>query len=421
MRAPAVPLRKAWLWVTGAYLFQSIPAAVRDEALPVALKNVGYPDAEITQAVSLLGLVFAFKILLAPLVAAFRPRGFILVAELAITVLLATLALLVAADPPSTPAVIACLVLLSLMAAAHDFTLDGYFVASLDDRTRATHAGLLNFASKLGMVLAGPGLIWLAGDIMDYGAQSADAWSWALLTTALLALGAVAANALGLRQEPSPTTDDRTVRERFAEMTSGFRSLFGDPRLGAIVALIVFYRASEIHMARILPLFALGTTGGGLGLSNETYAGLRIVTAVLGLALGGVIGSQVVARLGLRRSLVPLGCAMHAPLLGIAWLATLAAPGLWLIGAVFFVEYLAYGAGLCALLLAMMKVAAGPGAAIRYAALSTIALSANYLPGLWAGRLSDALGYAAYFLFALSLAIPGIIAAWWARRSFEDA
>jgi PAT family beta-lactamase induction signal transducer AmpG len=421
MTEPTTPLRRAWLWVTAAYLFQSIPAAVRDEALPVALKNSGYADKDITQAVAYLGLIFGFKILLAPLVAAFRPRGFILVSELAISALLGGLALQVAAEHPSSPAIIACLILLSFVAAAHDFALDGYFVSALDDRSRATHSALLNFASKLGMVLAGPGLIWLAGRIMEYGPQSADAWSWALIAAAVLALFAALANALGLRAEPAQVTDDRTVSGRFQDMWSGLGALFRDPRLLAVLGLILFYRASEIHMARILPLFATSSTPGGLALGNETYAIMRIATAVLGLALGGVVGSQVVARLGLGRSLLPLGIAMHLPLAAIAWLAADGSHNLWLIGTVFFVEYLAYGAGLCALILAMMKLASGPGAAVRYAALSTFALLANYLPGLWAGHLSDRLGYAHYFLFALSLSIPGIVSAWIAKRHFPDA
>ena len=398
-----------------------MPAAVRDEALPVALKNSGYADKDITQAVAYLGLIFGFKILLAPLVAAFRPRGFILVSELAISALLGGLALQVAAEHPSSPAIIACLILLSFVAAAHDFALDGYFVSALDDRSRATHSALLNFASKLGMVLAGPGLIWLAGRIMEYGPQSADAWSWALIAVATLALFAALTNALGLRAEPAQVTDGRTVSERFQDMWSGLGALFRDPRLVAVLGLILFYRASEIHMARILPLFATSSTPGGLALGNETYAIMRIATAVLGLALGGIVGSQVVARLGLGRSLLPLGIAMHLPLAGIAWLAADGSHNLWLIGTVFFVEYLAYGAGLCALILAMMKLASGPGAAVRYAALSTFALLANYLPGLWAGHLSDRLGYAHYFLFALSLALPGILSAWYAKRHFPDA
>ena len=418
--AAALP-RRAWLWVTAAYLFQSIPAAVRDEALPIALKNTGYADKDITQAVATLGLIFGFKILLAPLVAAFRPRAFILFAELAISVLLGGLALQVAADQPSSPAIIGCLVLLSFIAAAHDFALDGYFVSALDDRTRATHAGLLNFASKLGMVLAGPGLIWLAGRIMDHGPQSADAWSWALIAAALLALLATSANALGLRGESEQAADGRTIADRFREMRQGLLSLSVDPRLFAVLGLILFYRASEIHMARILPLFATSTNPGGLSLGNETYAVMRIATAVFGLALGGILGSQVVARLGLGRSLLPLGIAMHAPLAAIAWLAADGSHDLTVIGTVFFIEYLAYGAGMCALLLAMMKLASGPGAAIRYAALSTFALLANYLPGLWAGSLSDRLGYAHYFLFALSLAIPGILSAWFAKRHFQEA
>lgn len=421
MSETAAKPRRAWLWVTAAYLFQSIPAAVRDEALPIALKNTGYADKDITKAVAYLGLIFGFKILLAPVVAAFRPRSFILFAELSISVLLGALALQVAADHPSSPTIIGCLVLLSFIAAAHDFALDGYFVSALDDRTRATHSGLLNFASKLGMVLAGPGLIWLAGRIMDHGPQSADAWAWALVAAALLALFAAVANALGLRSESEQAADGRTVAERFVEMRHGLLSLVSDPRLLAVLGLILFYRASEIHMARILPLFATATSNGGLALGNETYAVMRIGTAVLGLAIGGIVGSQVVARLGLARSLIPLGVAMHAPLVAIAWLATNGSHDLGVIGTVFFIEYLAYGAGLCALLLAMMKLASGPGAAIRYAALSTFALLANYLPGLWAGSLSDRLGYAHYFLFALSLAIPGILSAWFAKRHFEDA
>jgi PAT family beta-lactamase induction signal transducer AmpG len=146
-----------------------------------------------------------------------------------------------------------------------------------------------------------------------------------------------------------------------------------------------------------------------------------MLSAVGGLALGGVIGSLVVARLGLARSLLPLGVMMHLPLAAFAWLAYDGTHDLRVIGAVFIVEYVAYGAGLCALILAMMKLAAGPGAAVRYAALSTFALLANYLPGLWAGALAERLGYAHYFLFALSLAIPGIISAVVAKRHFTEA
>ncbi len=412
--------RRAWVWVSAAYLFQSIPAAVRDEALPVALKDLGYPDAQITKFVATFGLVVGCKILLSPLVAGFNPRRFILSSELGIAALLGLLARFVGADQTATTAIIVCLVLLSLLAAAHDFALDGYYVASLDDHSRATHSGILNVASKVGVVLAGPGLIWLVGRIMDQGPQTADAWSWALAVAAVLALGAAGANAWGLAAEPTSAADTGAVRERFREMLAGLRSLLGDRRLFAVLGLILFYRASEVHMAKIIQLFAKSTTGGGLGLGNETYALLRIMSAVGGLALGGVIGALVVARLGLARALLPLGITMHLPLVAFAWLAYAGTHDLRVIGGVFVVEYVVYGAGMCALILAMMKLAAGPGAAVRYAALSTVALLANYLPGLWAGHLSDRLGYAQYFLFSLTLAVPGILSAWIAKRHFEE-
>ena len=417
MKEPAAIPRRAWLWVFAAYLFQSIPAAVRDEALPVALMDLGYADAQITQAVAVFGLIVGCKILLSPLVAGFNPRRFILAAELGIAALLGLLAYHVGADQFSTTPIIGCLILLSLFAAAHDFALDGYFVSSLDDKSRATHSGILNVATKVGVVLAGPGLIWLVARIMDYGPQTADAWSWALATAGVLALLALVANAWGLAAEPTSSADTSTIRERFREMLAGLRSLLSDRRLLAVLVLILFYRASEVHMARIIQPFAIR----GLGLSNENYAVLRMMSAVGGLALGGVIGSLVVARLGLARALLPLGITMHLPLVAFAWLAYNGTHNLWIIGGVFILEYIVYGAGLCALILAMMKLASGPGAAVRYAALSTFALLANYLPGLWAGHLAERLGYAQYFLFALSLAIPGILSAWFAKRHFEDA
>ena len=417
MKEPAAIPRRAWLWVFAAYLFQSIPAAVRDEALPVALMDLGYADAQITQAVAVFGLIVGCKILLSPLVAGFNPRRFILAAELGIAVLLGLLAYHVGADQFSTTPIIVGLILLSLFAAAHDFALDGYFVASLDDKSRATHSGILNVATKFGVVLAGPGLIWLVARIMDYGPQTADAWSWALATAGILALLALVANAWGLAAEPTTSADTSTIRDRFREMLAGLRSLLSDRRLIAVLVLILFYRASEVHMARIIQPFAIR----GLGLSNENYAVLRMMSAVGGLALGGVIGSLVVARLGLARALLPLGITMHLPLVAFAWLAYNGTHNLWIIGGVFIVEYIVYGAGLCALILAMMKLASGPGAAVRYAALSTFALLANYLPGLWAGHLAERLGYAHYFLFALSLAIPGILSAWFAKRHFQDS
>jgi len=237
MKEPAAIPRRAWLWVFAAYLFQSIPAAVRDEALPVALMDLGYADAQITQAVAVFGLIVGCKILLSPLVAGFNPRRFILAAELGIAALLGLLAYHVGADQFSTTPIIGCLILLSLFAAAHDFALDGYFVSSLDDKSRATHSGILNVATKVGVVLAGPGLIWLVARIMDYGPQTADAWSWALATAGVLALLALVANAWGLccrfsrppmtspsMATSSPPSTTRAGRRTLAFSTSRRRS-----------------------------------------------------------------------------------------------------------------------------------------------------------------------------------------------------
>jgi len=412
MEAPSAIQRPrlAWLWVVGGFLFQSLPAAIREEALPVALKNVGISNAHITQVVAILGLAVAVKILWAPLMPLTGPtRRFILLAQAGILLALLGLALLVGQASASTLWILGCLTLVSMLSAGHDYALDGYYVSSLDDQGRAKLSGLLSFASKTGQVIAGPGLIWWAGHQMALGTAAGTAWQSALLLAIGVGVLAWGANQYAFRREPSAPTVEGTFGERLAGMAASIRAMIADPRFPALLGLIFFYRASEIHMARVLPLFALSSgPEGGLALGNETYALLRIPTAVFGLALGGILGSIVVSRRGLARSLFPLGLLMHLPLLGIAWLAANPQASLTTIGTLFFIEYFAYGAGVCALLLAMMKMASGAEAATRYALLSTIALVAGYLPGLWAGALAQHLGFAHYLLFALGLRHPGL-------------
>jgi PAT family beta-lactamase induction signal transducer AmpG len=421
--APMTRPRLAWLWVIGGFLFQALPAAIRDEALPIALKNIHVSDTRITQVVAILGLAVAVKILWAPLMPLTGPtRRFVLIAQACILLALVGLAVLVGQAAQSTLLILGVLTLISVLSAGHDFALDGYYVSSLDDHGRAQHSGLLSFASKTGQVIAGPGLIWWAGHQMNQSVTANSAWQAALLLASGVGVLAWTANQFAFRREPPVAASAATLEQRLSAMLSSLWQMLGDARFPALLGLIFFYRASEIHMAKVLPLFAVATADtGGLALGNETYALLRIPTAILGLALGGLFGSFVVTRWGLSRSLLPLGLLMHMPLIGIAWLAAHPQASLTTISALFFIEYFAYGAGVCALLLAMMKMAAGAEAATRYALLSTIALVASYLPGLWAGALAQEWGYAHYFLFALALAVPGLLAAYWGRRAFAEA
>ena len=414
---PEAPARKAWLWVGAGFLFQAIPGAIRDEALPVALKNAGLADGWNTRIVGLLGLLVGLKLLWAPAVVRLgEPTRVIRSAQALLVALLGSIALAAPGAEGNPWPLLALLIGLSLLSAGHDVALDGYYVAALREEERSRLAGLLNFASKTGSVLAGPCLIWLAGHLRQADDSAAQAWGDALLAAGGLALVAWVATAWGLSREPAralPATQP---------IGASLRDLVSDVRFPAIVGLILLYRTSEVHLARVLPLFSVApVTEGGLGLGNETYALLRLTTGVGGLALGGIIGSAVVTRLGIVRSLVPLGIAMHLPLVGIAWLATHPEPPLAVVAAAFAVEHLAYGAGVCALLLAMMKVAEGPHAAVRYAALSTVALIGAYLPGLWAGALAQRLGYADYFLLTFVLAVPGVWASVAARRALSDS
>ncbi len=413
--------RKIWLWVFAGFLFQTIPAAIRDEALPVALKNAGATNQAITQTVSLLGFIVALKLFWAPVLTLWgRPRTSIIISQAALVVLLFSLAYFISPSGHSTLAISCTLALLCLCSAAHDFLLDGYYVSSLSDTQRASHSGLLSFASKLGQVLAGPGVIWLAGYALSSNQSVNQAWSHALYLTAAATALILGLMSYGFKPEPTEVKNRASPLQTLAEIRFSLTSLLRDPRTPALMGLIIFYRLSEVHLIRVVPLFSLDLhVRGGLELTNEHYAVIRLTSAIIGLAVGGIIGSWIITKRGLAESLLPLGFSMHLPLLGIAWLAYHPAQSLLLIGIIFLIEYIAFGAGICALLLAMMQVASGTHAAVRYALLSTIAVLSVYIPGLWAGNLSDYLGYQNYFLFTLVLAIPGLLSAYIAQEKLK--
>jgi len=405
--------RLAWLWVGAGFLFQALPASLRDDALPVALKNAGVTDTRITQLTGLLGLLVGIKLLWAPVVVRLGCPRRVVGATQALIVGAMGLLTLVAPQAAEHPlALLALLTALSLLSAGHDVALDGYYVSSLRDQERSRLSGVLTAASKIGSVLAGPGLIWVAGWSASRGDSPVQAWADALLAATACAALAWAACSLALSREP------RAELPPARPLANSIRDLLADARFPAVLTLILLYRASEIHLARVLPMFSVSPNG--LGLDNQTYAQLRLWTGVGGLALGGVIGSAIISRTGLGRALVPLGVAMHLPILGIAWLATHPGQSLATVSALFLLEHVAYGAGVCALLLAMMRLAEGPDAPVRYATLSTCAIGAAYLPGMWAGALADHFGYAGYFLLTLALAPAGVWSAIRARRALGD-
>ncbi len=413
--------RKVWLWVFAGFLFQTIPAAIRDEALPVALKNAGLTNHTITQTVSLLGFIVALKIFWAPVLTLWgRTRTTIVIFQTAITALLFSLAYFISPSDYSTLAIALTLALLSLCSAAYDFLLDGYYVSSLNDKQRANHSGLLSFSSKLGQVLAGPGVIWLAGHALTSSHSINNAWSISLNVAAIITLIVGGLMVFGFKHEAIEPPKLSTPRQTLSEIFSSLSDLVRDKRTPALIGLIIFYRLSEVHLIRIVPLFSLDShTHGGLELNNEQYAVMRLTTAILGLAIGGLIGSWIISKRGLERSILPLGFTMHLPLIGVTWLAFNPVQSIVTVSSIFLVEYIAFGAGICALILAMMQVAKGAHAAVRYALLSTIAILSVYIPGLWAGSLSDQLGYPKYFILTLFLAIPGLISAYIAQEKLK--
>ena len=128
-------------------------------------------------------------------------------------------------------------------------------------------------------------------------------------------------------------------------MAEAFVSFTRQPRFGAVLAFMFFYRFGEAMVTLMSPLFMRDTpAAGGMGLSVAEVGVINGVAGIVGIILGGIAGGAVVGRYGLRKCFWPLAICMHAPNLLYVWAAA-AHPPAWTMYGVAFVDQFGYGFG----------------------------------------------------------------------------
>ncbi len=424
--AAAPASRSPWAWVPTLYFAQGLPYVAVNLLSITLYKNLGVSNADIAFYTSWLNLPWVIKPLWSPVVDLWRTkRWWTTILQWVMAVSFGLVALSVPA-PFYFQATLLVFWLMAFASATHDIAADGFYMLALDKPRQAAFVGVRSTAYRLAMISGQGGLVYLAGHWYGTTGDYARAW---MMVFGVLGVVFLMAALYHQRRLPRPVGDGAPVATESAEskrdvLTEWWRvmaTFFTKPGITPILSFLLLYRFAEAQLLKLVTPFLLDERAvGGLGLSNEQIGVYYGTWGVIALTVGGLIGGWLVSRYGLRRMLWPLVAALHVPN-AVFWVMAVHQPeSAWLIAGGLVLEQLGYGLGFTAYLVFMMMVADGPHKTAHYALCTGFMALGVMLPGMFAGKIQEALDYPQFFLWVLICAVPSLAAVAWAKGQIKD-
>lgn len=226
-------------------------------------------------------------------------------------------------------------------------------------------------------------------------------------------------------------------RAGFETLNRSLSSYFAQQGAAAFLALIILYKLGDAFAGSLTTPFLIK----GMGFSQEEVG---IVNKVIGIwltILGAFIGGLIMTRLALYRALLLFGVLQLVSNFGFYLLAELGR-GAWgaitlpafdwglvsldqaaaldlLLLTVIAGENISGGMGTVAFVALLMALCNQHFTATHYAMLSAFAAVGRIYVSPLSGVLSQSIGWPAFFLFSIVVALPGVIMVWWLREAIS--
>jgi MFS transporter, PAT family, beta-lactamase induction signal transducer AmpG len=369
-----------------------LPLSLTDSTLKACLSGAGI-DIKLIGLLGLIGLPYSLKFLWSPLLDRFVPpfggrrRGWIVLVELA---LFAGLIGMAHSDPKSNLAALCLIALLvAFFSATADIAIDAYRTELLPERQASMGAGLHVGAYRVAMLAAGAFALWLS-----------DRVSWRIVY--LVMAGLLVPGILGCASAPDPivTARPRTLRQAVVEP---FRDLVSRRRAWEVLVFVAVFKLGDVFASSLTVPFLKD-----LGFTN-TQIGLATKGVGLGCLIGGgLAGGALMRRWTLGRALWIFGLIQAGANLLPCLLARAGHVHLLML-AVIGGENLCWGLGTTAYTTLLMRLCDRRNTATQYAVLSSLMALSRTVLASPAGWIKAAAGWQGYFLFAATLAVPGLI------------
>ena len=372
--------------------------------LPLGLVWYAIPDwmSDIGVDIRLVGLLtlaqapWSFKVFWSPLIDRYAPpfwgrrRGWMAVTQLALGVLVLMLAGV--GDRPATVWVVGALAFaIAIASASQDIVIDAYAVDVLrkDEHGAAVGARLAFY--RAAMLVSGGLTITLAARI-----------GWPAVN-ALLALVFVLMVALTWRSpepevQPAPPA---TMREAVWRPLMG---MLRRPRALEILAFVILYKlGDQLTQSLTRPfLIDMGYDAFHRGVAMTT---LSVAFTILGTFVGGLASTAV----GLGRALWIFGAVQIFSNAGYFLVAVLDQPNLVVMYGATSLETFTAGLGMGAFGVLLLRLTDKRFSATQYALFSSLFALPRVVAGPLTGFTVSALGWPAFFLLTMVLAVPGLM------------
>lgn len=459
----ALPAR---VWVTSTYFAEGFPYTVVNNLAEVLFKHLGATYAAIGYT-ALLHLPWNLKFLWGPLLDRYGTKRRWMVGIEAFIAVGLVLAAFFADGSFGLAPLWAIFGVLALLATTHDIAVDGYYLEALDDAGQSRFVGWRAMAYRLAIIaVGGVGLVvvdevgWrlglLAMAVVMVGLWALHRWGLPraetprrslralaramarprLLTTGLLiAAGIVAARALGLASKVKAAVTAipvvgglsfgswisliflvavlsllaglrplrRWLSGRDAPFARAYVSFLEQPRVGALLLLVLSFRTGESFLMKMKWPFFQDAMGVGLdvyGAANGTFG--------LGASVGAtMLGGALIARHGLKRWLWPFVLGQN--LLNLSYVALaegLLGSSTTAVVSVITLERIGEGLGTAVFMVYLMRCCR-PEHKAAHMAIVTALMSVGFtVAGVVSGELATAVGFSAYFGLSFVATLP---------------
>ena len=435
-----------WAWVSTLYFAEGIPYFIVNNISVLMLAKMGVPNDVMALFTSLLYLPWMIKPFWSPFVDIIKTkRWWILAMQLIMSV--AFILLTMTIPTPSveeiasgtTPISIFTVTLLlfvvtAFASATHDIAADGFYMLALSTKNQAAFVGIRSTFYRLSSIFGQGVLVYIAGyaetnGISWLGIEAGNipaSWRLTMGVTAVIFCAVTLYHTFIL---PKPDSDKSHLTESqeeshakaiFKEFGNSFATFFTKKGIWLAIAFMLLYRLPEAFLIKMCtPFLVAPQADGGLGLSTENVGIVYGTIGVLFLTVGGILGGVYASKVGLKRSLWVMAACMTLPCLTFCYLAECLPTNLWLISTAVAIEQFGYGFGFTAYMLYMMYFSEGEFKTSHYAICTAFMAMSMMLPGMVAGYIEMALGYANFFWMVIACCIATLVVTYFADRKID--
>ncbi len=406
---------KPRVFIPTLYFLEGLPYTIVNTMSVVFFKTLAMSNDLIGFYTSLLYIPWTFKLFWAPLVDIYATRRFWIIATQSALAAISVLLMVAVFVPNSTWLLLLLFAVMAFASATQDVAIDGYYLDVLDHDQQAFYVGVRGAAYKMAWLFGSGALVYLAGAIaekMQNPSGTPTGWFCAFAVCAAIFAVSALFHSRALPTVAGSVKSDAVSRDP-TEFIRAFPVIFADfcrqPRIGVILLYVLIFRLGDALLMKMAQPFLLDSPGvGGLGLSVSDVGKIYGVVGTIFLLGGGMLGSALISKGGLKRFILPFAIIQNSSLL-LYWYLAVHKPDIVLVCCVNAFEQFSYGLGTSSYMVLLLSTVKPKYKASQFAIVTAFMAFGVMLPGLASGYIEKSLGYANFFLLSFLVSLPGII------------